>query len=125
MHIREGVAAMTPALAAALETTARTFLKAHQEATSKRAELETYLPKPRRRSALQYARVICVTSKEPLSVVDIVARMRAEGYTSEAKNFHRYLRAQIHASGQFIETSRGRWTLRSAASERVVINEAG
>jgi|SRR5579863_4744555 len=118
-RIRDGVSSMTPGFAAAVETMAATFLKAHQEAISTRAELESVLPKPRRRSALQYARVICVASVEPLSIEEIISRMNADGYTSEAKNFRCYLRGQIRQSRQFVEVSRGQWTLRSAISEQV------
>lgn len=114
LGVREGTAGMMPGLASAVEHAALTFLKAHQNATQRRSELEAALPKPRRRSALQYARVICVASKEPLSVSDIAFRMVAEGYTSRAKNFHRYLKRQLQASGQFIEVSPGRWTLHGA-----------
>ena len=50
-------------------------------------------------------------SGEPLSITEIAARVQADGYSSEAKNFRQYLRAKIRASGYYTEDSKGRWTL--------------
>lgn len=110
-RFRATVASITPELATALETAARLYLEAQQKTMQTRSALQGSLPRTRRRTALQMARVICLAHPEPLYIGEIVVRMKAEGYVSEAKHFNRYLRKQILGSGQFTEVSRGRWTL--------------
>jgi hypothetical protein len=107
-QFRTMIGSITPELAAALETVARLYLEAYQTAAYTRATLEAALPPKRPRTVLQIVRVICSVNPEPLSVPEIAARMAAEGYVPDVKNFHRQLRQQLRASGQFIEISVGR-----------------
>ena len=74
-------------------------------------EIHSALPRPRRRSAIAQARLICLISKQPLSLPEIGRRMRSEGYSSRSKHFVRYLRRVLRESKQFVEVSPGMWSL--------------
>lgn len=112
-QFRATIASITPELTTAVETAARLYFEAQQKTLQTRSALVYLLPPARPRTALQMALVICLAHAEPLSIEEITVRMKAEGYVSVAKDFQRYLRQQIRDSEQFIEISRGRWTLRS------------
>jgi len=109
--VRDAVGAITPGLLDAIGTVAVQFLESHQNATQIRSELQSALPRPRRRSAVQHARSICLVSKEPLSITEIESRMRTGGYTSRSRNFPAYLRRLLRASKQFVEVTPGQWAL--------------
>lgn len=119
-QLRATIASITPELATALETAARLYLDAQQRTVQTRSALQGTLPLTRRRTALQMARVICVAHGEPLSIDEIIVRMKAEGYVSEAKHFNRYLRQQLHASGQFTEVSPRRWALTGPKADQAL-----
>ena len=110
-RFRTTIASITPELETAVETAARLYLEAQEKTMQTRSALQVSLPPTRRRTALQMARVICLAHSEPLSIKEMAVRMEAEGYVSEAKHFHRHLRQQFQASGQFTEVSPGRWTM--------------
>jgi hypothetical protein len=90
------------------------FAAAQQIAMQTYAEVQSALPEPRRRSAIQRARSICLVSKEPLSTLEIERRMRKEGYSTRSKDFGRYLRRLLRGSEQFLEVGPGMWSLRAA-----------
>jgi len=110
-YVREAIGAVTPGLQGAIEAVAVRFLESHQNAAQKRSELQSALPKPRRRTALQHARSICLVNKEPLSLTEIERRMRTGGYASLSTNFPAYLRRRMRASKQFVEVVPGQWAL--------------
>lgn len=105
---------LQPGIFAALVEVATQFFAAQQIATQTYTEIQSALPKPRRRSAIQLARSICLTSSEPLSVLEIERRMRTEGYSTQSKNFTRYLRGLLRQNEQFLQVG-GMWFLREAA----------
>jgi len=112
-RLKESLIWITPELAAVVENAARYYLDAQQKAMKARATLDVELPPARPRTAIQFARVICAASTEPISVDQIFIRMTAEGYVSGAKSPHRYIRQQMRLSGQFIEPQPGLWRLRA------------
>lgn len=102
---------MTPGLLAGFGEIAVQFFTVQQTAIETYAEVHSALPKPRRKSAIQRARSICVVSREPLSALEIERHMRKEGYSSRSKNSARYLRRLLRESEQFVEVSPGLWSL--------------
>lgn len=105
---------VTPGVLARFGEIATQFFTAQQSAVETYAEVQSALPKARRRSAIQRARSICVVSKEPLSTLEIERRMRKEGYATRSKYFARYLRRLLRESEEFLEVGPGMWSLRAA-----------
>jgi hypothetical protein len=79
-----------------------------------RAEILSALPSTRKRSALMHARAILLTSKEPLSIVELERRIRNQGYVSQARDFKGYLRRILRQSEHAREVSSGLWELKAA-----------
>ncbi len=76
-----------------------------------RQQIQSALPRIRRRTAIMHARAVCLASRNPLSVAEIELRMRAHGYVSRSMNFSAYLRRLLRANSQFIEAFPGMWRL--------------
>lgn len=74
-------------------------------------EIDSMIPSQRRPPALALARGICLAHNQPIPVIDLVAKMKAAGYRTKAKNFPAYLARTLRASGQFIETANGTFLL--------------
>lgn len=110
--LREEISAIFPAWSPLLETVAQAYFKAKESSDASAAEIRGALPGPRARSAIQHARLVFLASKEPLSIKELLKRMRADGFTAEAPNVDEYLVACIKTSGQFVETSQGKWAFR-------------
>lgn len=113
-RVRTITSEMTPGVLAQLVEVAMQFAAAQQIAMQTYAEVQSALPEPRRRSAIQRARSICLVSKEPLSTLEIERRMRKEGYSTRSEDFGRYLRRLLRGSEQFLEVGPGMWSLRAA-----------
>jgi hypothetical protein len=64
--------------------------------------------------AIVVARAVCLKAGEPLQLNEIEKRMRSTGYSSRARDFGGYLRKLFRRNSEFVETSTGIWTLRSA-----------
>lgn len=107
----QGVIELKPILLPILIDFATQFLTAVAETAETRRQIESALPPTRKRSAIMHVRVICLMSKEPLSVGEIERRMRIDGYVSRSANFAAYLRRLLHDSQQFVEVSPGMWSL--------------
>jgi len=113
-RFRTFVEATTPGLVNAIETMALQYLQHHETATQKHLEIVAALPPTRRRrSALQFARSICLISKVPLSAGEIASMMRSQGYETRSANLPLYIQRRMRESGQFIEFTPGRWGLPS------------
>ena len=106
---------ITPGVLAGFGEIAMQFFTAQQSAMQTYAEVQSALPKPRRRSAIQCARSICLVSKEPLSALEIERRMRKEGYSTRSKGFARYFRRLLRENEQFVEVGPGMWSLMARA----------
>ena len=87
--------------------------EAESDATRTLQEVQAALPPAKKGTAIVYVRRVCVFSKEPLSVEEIVRRMRNEGYVSRGQRPEVYIRRVMRKSEQFIEDSAGTWKLRA------------
>ncbi len=96
----EGFLVLMQQLAAAQSDAAKTLHQIHAA-----------LPPAKKVTAIVHARRICVISAGPLSIEEIVRRMRNEGYVSRAKDPEVYLRRVMRKSGQFAEVSPRMWEL--------------
>jgi predicted nucleic acid-binding protein len=75
-------------------------------------DIRAALPPVPKRSALAHARRICLVHGKPISLPDLAARMKAEGYTTKARDFTGYLKRVLRYSGEFVETPTEHWILR-------------
>ena len=116
---RDKFAGLQPGIVDGLDTVAMAYIKAREDAMAGRAKLDRMLPKQRRPTAIQHARIICVAANGPLSITEIASRIRAAGYVSKAKDFPRYVARQLRISGQFKEVGRGLWALQKQSAEKV------
>ncbi len=96
----EGFLVLMQQLAAAQSDAAKTLHQIHAA-----------LPPAKKVTAIVHARRICVISAGPLSIEEIVRRMRNEGYVSRAKDPEVYVRRVMRKSGQFAEVSPRMWEL--------------
>jgi hypothetical protein len=96
----EGFLVLMQQLAAAQSDAAKTLHQIHAA-----------LPPAKKVTAIVHARRICVISAGPLSIEEIVRRMRNEGHVSRAKDPEVYLRRVMRKSGQFAEVSPRMWEL--------------
>ena len=103
-----------PKFKALLSSLVVQVLEAHGDSAIAAKEIEAALPRPRKRSALGYARHVCLREKEPITLEAMEARIRQAGYVTRSKNFTAYLRRVLRANGAFIEVSPGIWALRRA-----------
>jgi|HubBroStandDraft_6_1064221.scaffolds.fasta_scaffold16626_3 hypothetical protein len=85
--------------------------EAESAAENAHRQIQSALPPALKASAIVYARRVCVLSQAPLTVREIVCRMRDEGYVPRGQNPDAYLRRVMRQSGQFTADSSGRWTL--------------
>jgi hypothetical protein len=105
--------AIGPTFLSVVAEIATQFLDANQVATQAHTELQSVLPKPRRRSAIQHVRSICLISKNPLSVSEIENFMRKAGYITRSKNFGSYIQRLLRENKQFVEAVPGKWSLQT------------
>jgi hypothetical protein len=64
--------------------------------------------------AVVMARVVCLKADEPLPLAEIEKRVRSAGHSTRARNFSDYLKRILRRNSEFVETSTGLWTLRTA-----------
>lgn len=64
--------------------------------------------------AIAVARAVCLKAGGPLPLNEIEKRVRNTGYSTRARDFTGYLRTLFLRHSEFVETSTGVWTLRSA-----------
>jgi hypothetical protein len=107
---------LKPVLGETFETLMSQLAAADATAKYTYTEILSYLPATRKRSAVVMARTICLVSKASLSLGEIEAQMRKEGYVSKSMHFKAYLRRVLRNDGRFVEVSPGLWTL---SAERV------
>lgn len=101
----------TPPVLQAIADIAVQFVEANRAADAAYAEIQSSLPRQRKRSAMMHARAVCLVAKHPLSIAEMERRIRAGGYISRARDFRNYLRRMLRSSGQFIQVGTGLWAL--------------
>src|SRR5712672_1295383 len=84
---------------------------AQSDAAKTLHQIHAALPPAKEVTAIVHARRICVISVGPLSIEEILRRMRNEGYVSRAKDPEVYIRCVMRKSGQFAEVSPRMWEL--------------
>jgi len=98
----EGLLVLMQQLAAAESDAAKTL-----------KQVQAAMPPSKKGTAIVYLRRVCVISKDPLAVEEIVRRMRSEGYVSRGQHPEVYIRRMMRKSDQFIQDSAGMWKLRA------------
>ncbi len=86
--------------------------EAESDAARTLEQVQSALPAAKKGTAIVYVRRVCVLSKEPLAVEEIVCRMRNEGYVPRGQQPEVYIRRVMRKSDQFIEDSLGLWKLK-------------
>jgi predicted nucleic acid-binding protein len=86
---------------------------AQSDAAKTHQQIQAALPPAKKAIAIVHARRVCVVSAGPVSIEEIMRRMRNEGYVSRAKDPEVYLRRALRKSGQFIEVSPRMFELRA------------
>ncbi len=87
--------------------------EAESDATRTLAQVQAALPPAKKGTAIVYVRRVCVLSKGPLSIEEIVRRIRNEGYVPSGQQPEVYVRRVMRMSDQFIQDSAGMWKLRA------------
>lgn len=100
--VLEGLLVLIQQLAAAESDAAKTL-----------EQVQAAMPPSKKGTALVYLRRVCVISRDPLAVEEIVRRMRNEGYVSRGQHPEVYIRRVMRKSHQFIEDAAGMWKLRA------------
>ena len=116
-RFREWMISLAPTLGTILREIAVAYVKANDHAKTTASELQQILPETRPKTTIQLIRLILLMSDAPISVADIAAQMRGEGFGDEDENLSRDIEEELRASLQFIEASKGKWMLRDRAAE--------
>jgi len=87
------------------------YQEAEKKAVQTKAELQSILPPPTPKTALQYARVVCLRNQAPLPLDELLRRMKLDGYVSASRTERSDLRKLLSSSGQFVEKESGDWIL--------------
>jgi hypothetical protein len=116
-RFREWMISFAPTLSPILGEITVAYVKANDHAKVMASELKQILPETRPKTVIQLIRLILLMSDAPISVADIAARMRGEGFKDEDENLSREIEKELRASTQFIEASSGKWMLRDRAAE--------
>ncbi len=75
-----------------------------------RLKLELAVPPQKRRTVLMHVRAVCLVKNRPMSLQQISAAIRADGYTSKASHADAYLK-RILRNAEFTEVRPGAWIL--------------
>ena len=127
--VREGAAArwealcsfwrsVSPGLLDGLGQVAIVYQEAQRKAVQSKAELQSILPPPTVRTALQHARSVCLRSPTPVPLEELL-QMKVDGYVSASRRERADLRTLLHSSGQFIDNESGEWMLVGVQDQRV------
>lgn len=103
-----------PVLLPVLEDAAKHLHEAMTTSKTTREAISSRLPIRRKKTALDYARQICLRSSQALTAYEIARRIIADGYSSQSKSFPAYVRRLLREDGRFVKAD-GLWTLRAAA----------
>lgn len=106
-----------PKLRALLSSLVVQLVEAHEAARLTENQIKAALPMPRKRTAVVYAREVCLIEGGPIALKAMEVKMRKAGYVTRSRDFASYLRRVLRGSPAFIEVSPGNWTLRGTASE--------
>jgi hypothetical protein len=80
-------------------------------------EIGAVLPNAAKPHAITFARQICAIEKRPLTLSEIITRMKEAGYVTRSQSFAKYLRRLLRSSKNFMEISPGYWLLKIHAEK--------
>lgn len=107
-----------------LKTLLRTLDRSHKRAKLRWKRLMTAFSKVKRRTLRQFVFVVCAIARKALTIIEIVARVLAEGHRTRAKRFRSQVRRCLKTDPRFLETpkagrsSHGRPQRKSRAMRR-------
>jgi hypothetical protein len=107
----------SPKVRALLSSLVMQLAEAHEDARQSANQIKAALPLARKRSAVVYAREICLMQGGPITLKAMEVKMRKAGYVTRSRNFGRYLRRVLRGSPAFIEVSSGTWAIRATAAD--------
>jgi predicted nucleic acid-binding protein len=107
----------SPKLRALLSSLVVQLAEAHEDARLTANQIKAALPMPRKRSAVVYAREICLIEGGPISLEAMEMKIRKAGYLTRSRNFAGYLRRVLRGSPAFVEVSSGTWSLRATTAD--------
>lgn len=102
-----------PKFRSMLSALAGQLAEAHQTAHAMSKEIRAVLPTAPKRSAIVFAREICLLEKAPLSLAALESRIISAGYVTRSVRFRSYLGQLLRHSKGFVEVSPGLWTLQT------------
>ena len=112
--LRDSFASIAPDILEVLDIIgqlASPYQDAEQEATRSKAELQALLPPPPLKTLIQHARSVCLRQDSPLSLDEILRLMKCDGYPASSRSGRASLIEALRASGQFLETESGEWSM--------------
>lgn len=98
-----------------VKTLLRTLERSHKRAKLRWKRLMTAFSKVKRRTLRQFVFVVCAMARKALTIIEIVARVLAEGHRTRAKRFRGQVRRCLKTDARFVETPKG-WMLQSWAA---------
>lgn len=98
-----------------VKTLLRTLERSHKRAKLRWKRLMTAFSKVKRRTLRQFVFVVCAMARKALTIIEIVARVLAEGHRTRAKRFRSQVRRCLKTDPRFLETPKG-WMLHSWAA---------
>jgi predicted nucleic acid-binding protein len=103
---------LTPAMFEGIVECMYQFAEATSTAQEAYQSVEELLPPNRRRPLLSHARSVCLATKKPLALDELVQRIIAGGYVPRSKRPHSYLVRKLRSDDEFSETDTGCWIIR-------------
>jgi predicted nucleic acid-binding protein len=108
--------AIAPTISKALRSTVFQLMGDYAEAIemgeANRLKLEAVIPRQQKRTVLMHVRAVCLVSNRPMTLQQISAAVRANGYISDSPHADLYLRRVLNNSREFSEIRPNVWTLR-------------
>jgi hypothetical protein len=104
-----------PVLVSISQGAVKHLAEAAKTSSATRKVIQSRLRVRGKQTVLSHARLICLRSKDPLSVGEIARRILANGYSSRSKTFTDYVRRLLRQDGRFVANAKGLWMLRAAA----------
>jgi predicted nucleic acid-binding protein len=108
--------AIAPTISKALRSTVFQLIGDYAEAIemeeANRLKLEAVIPRQQKRTVLMHVRAVCLIRNRPMTLQQISAAIRANGYRSDSPHADLYLRRVLKNSREFSEIQPNVWTVR-------------
>jgi|HubBroStandDraft_5_1064220.scaffolds.fasta_scaffold34473_2 hypothetical protein len=104
-----------PKFRSTLAALAVQLAEVHQTSHAMSKEIQAVIPTAPKRSAIVFAREICLVEKAPLSLAVLESKIISSGYVTRSARFRSYLGQLLRHSNGFVEVSPGLWTLQTIA----------